>query len=178
MGIRDEEIKRIKKYAEGLGIKVNFKKHRKGVGGAEWDMEDRQITIYISPRTNKTTIILYLLHELGHHLDWIYHNKKDSKEAAKAYELLNSGPMFGDRSDIPEKYRQIIYREEAAGIHYMSIIWKELDLKIPLWKVKLQQELDLCEYRRLANEGKFNTIKEHKEYRKSIKDYYIDKYGK
>lgn len=177
MGIRDDEIKRLKKYAEGLGIKVYFKKYYKGCGGAEWDMDDQSIIIYPSSRYSKTDIILLLLHELGHHLDWIYHNKKDSKDALRAQELLCNGNMYGDRSDIPKKYRDIILREELAGIHYMDIIHKELDLKIPLWKVKMQQDIDASEYRLLASKGRFYTYKEAKEYKKGIKDYYRDKYG-
>ena len=177
MGIRDNEILRLKKYAEGLGIKVIFKKYTKGVGGAEWDMEDRIITLYTSKDDNKTTLILAFLHELGHHLDWVYKNKKLTKQSFKAFELLNAGPIYGERLDIPKKYRDIIYEEEKSGVYYMDIIHRELDLKIPLWKVKMAQDTDLMDYESLSKTGRFLTTKEVRSYRKLNKKYYIERYG-
>lgn len=178
MGIRDTEILRMTKYAEGLGIKVHFKPHEKGCGEAEWDMDTQEIFLYTSSGTSKTTLILSFLHELGHHLDWIYNNKKDTKQAAKAYELLNRGNIEGDRSDIPQKYRNIILKEEESGIYYMDLIYKELDLSIPLWKVKMQQDLDLLEYKTLAKKARFLTNKEARDFRKNNKLYYMEKYKK
>ena len=178
MSYIDDDLKRVLKYAESLGIKVYFKKPIRGAGGAEWDMIDKSIHIYASKSTPKTTILLNMLHELGHHLDWIYNNKSDSAEAFTAYKLLNEGNMFGDRSDIPKHYRKVIYEEETAGVYYMDIIHKELDLKIPLWKVKLEQDLDLFDYRMLYVKGKFSTAKEFKDYNLSKTKKYKRVYGK
>ncbi|PCI45914.1 MAG: hypothetical protein COB41_00560 [Proteobacteria bacterium] len=176
MGIRDRELDRLKKYAQGLGIKVTIRPAKKGEGGAEWDMDVREITLYKSSSSTKTDLILAFLHELGHHLDWIYKNKKDNKECFKAYELLNEGSMYGNRTDIPQKYRDIILQEEIDGVYYMDIIYKELDLKIPLWKVKLAQHMDLIEYKSLSKTGNFLTHKYVKNYRKKIKNKYMKKY--
>lgn len=178
MSYIDNDLKRLLKYAESLGIKVSLKQMIKGAGQAEWDMHDRSITIYTSNSMSKTKIILSLLHELGHHLDWIYNDKQDTEEAHNAYRMLNEGHMFGDRSDVPKRYRDIIYREEKAGVHYMSIIHKELDLKIPKWKVKLQQHLDLYDYEVFMNTGSFPTYQEYKIYKQKIKPKYKRLYGK
>ena len=155
MGIRDDEIKRLTKYAEGLNIKVVFKPYQRGIGSAEWDIENRQIVVFQAPGDSKTKIILAMLHELGHHLDWIYNNKHHSEESLKAFELLNEGSIEGHRFDIPKKYRKIIYEEEKSGIAYMSIIAKECDIKIPHWKVQLEQYMDLLDYEWLYKKGAY-----------------------
>jgi len=178
MGIRDTEISRLKKYAEGLGIKVYFKPYIRGMGIAEWDLDDQSITIYEKKSFSKTDYILTFLHELGHHLDWVYNNRKNDPEDVKAQELLCAGEIEGDRSDIPKKYRKRTYEMEKSGIYYMSIIYKELGLKIPYWKVKLQQDLDIYPYFILYKEGRFPTSKEDKEYRKKMTKIYKNKYGK
>lgn len=174
MGIRDEEINRLKKYAEGLGIKVLFKENCKHNYAADWDMDDRIITIYTKNNESKTDIILSFIHELGHHMDWIYNNKKHSKKSQKAFEMLNDETR---KKKIPKSYRWIILNEELAGIHYMDIIHKELDLKIPLWKVKMQQALDAFQYKTFYKEGRFATEQEYMEYKRSIKEYYKERYN-
>jgi len=176
MGIRDEEIKRIVKYSEGLGIKVRFLPFVKGCGGAEWDMITQEINIFQTKSQTKTETIINLLHELGHHLDWIYNNKVISDEVTKAFTLLNEGNIYGVRTDIPKKYRRIIYKEEKAGIEYMSIIHKELDLKLPLWKLKRRQALDLYDYEMLYKKGRFSTQLEYTIYKNEITDKFKKEY--
>jgi len=177
MGVMDDELKRLKKYAEGLGIKVFFRKYKRGVGGAEWNMLDRSITIFTKRGESVTGVILTFLHELGHHMDWIYSDKTDSEEAMEAYTALNEGKMIGARPDLSLEHRRIILEEELAGIHYMEFIAKELDLKIPFWKVKMQQELDSFEYRLLYEESRFSTTKEYRAYKREIKEKYKKEYG-
>jgi hypothetical protein len=177
MGIRDDEINRLKKYAEGLGIKITLVPFYRGSGGGEWDMSSREITIYTRDDWSKTDYILTILHELGHHLDWVYNDKKDSAISYKAYAMLNQGHMYGPRLDMSQKYRDVLLAEEEAGVYYMDILHKELDLKIPLWKVKMQQELDLYDYVCLSKEGRFSTTKEYRAHRKTIKAHYKKTYG-
>lgn len=171
------DLERLKKYAQSLGIKVYFKPYVRGCGGADWSMEDQSITIYTHGKYSITDYILLMLHELGHHLDWIYNNKKQSKKELIAQEKLCAGKMYGKRPDLSKSIRRTILNSELAGISYMEIIHKELNLHIPLWKVKMQQELDAFDYKMLYNKGRFSTGKEFKEYRKSIKDFYKEKYG-
>jgi len=178
MGIRDEELKRLEKYAQGLGIKVYHKPHVKGCGGAEWDMDDQSIVLYHNNKMSKTKLIIYFIHELGHHLDWVYNNRKDSKAAIKAFEFLGEGHMYGDRSDIPKKYRKVILDEEKAGGEYHETIYKELNIKIPLWKIKMEQHLDMYEYRCLYREARFTKYKEFHKYKKSITKAFKERYGK
>ena len=177
MGIRDDELKRVKKYAEGLGIKVYFKPYVRGTGDAEWDLDDQSITLFVRSKNSKTDLILTFLHELGHHLDWIYSGKKISKQVDNACIKLCDGPMLGYRLDLTQKERDLILQIELDGIHYMEVIYQELNLKIPYWKVKLAQHIDAYNYRMLAEESRFSTKKEGIKERKEMTEYYKDKYG-
>lgn len=175
--IRDEEIRRLKKYAEGLGAKIIEKPSYKGCGGGDWDCDTRTITYYTDKHQSKTDIILNLLHELGHHLDWIYKGKKISKKVLKACEVFYEGVVFGSKAHVSREYRKIIYEEERDGIFYMDIIWKECGLKLPLWKVKLRQYLDLLDYNRAYLDGRFTTAKEYRAIRKEAIPRFKKRYG-
>lgn len=176
MSIADD-LARVKKYAESLGIKVSFKDHYPGEGSAEWDMEGQFINLFVHEGQSKTSILLCLLHELGHHLDWIYNDKIIKKQEHDAQQALCSGNMHGKRPDLTKKQRKLILDSEIAGTNYMPIIHKELDLSIPLWKVKLEQDLDCYEYKMLYKKGRFPTRKEFKDYKRKIKNQYKEKYS-
>lgn len=178
MGIRDVEIARIKKYAEGLGIKVLMKPYTPGSGDGEWDCIERKIIIYVADGQAKSDIILALLHELGHHLDWIYKNKEVPEDVIKAYERLCEGDASGERLDLSKKDRKIILDEELSGIRYMDIIHKELDLKLPLWRVKVCQELDIFAYQTLYDTSKFPTLKQYNNLKKRLTKKFKALYSK
>jgi hypothetical protein len=177
MAVKKDDLTRLMKYAESLGIKVHIKPDSRDGIGAEWDMDTQEICLYTHPKMTNHILVLNLLHELGHHLDWIYNNKKESQEEVKAQQMLGSS-MFGDKSNIPKEYRKIIYESEKAGIAYMSLIHKELDLKISRWKVKLNQYMDMKEYESFYRTGKFLTGAQFSDIKRKKKKYFKDKYGK
>ena len=156
MSYQERDIKKLRTYANSLGLRVHTRKYTRFTGSAEFDSKLKTITIFISSQTTKTDIILSLLHELGHALDEKY-NKCPNREMSKALELLNSGPMIGSRQDIPKKYRGLILQIEKNGVKYMSRIHKMLDLEIPFYKVKHQQDIDLFDYKFLYRYGRFAT---------------------
>jgi len=168
MHIRDKEIQRILKYGEGLGIKIEFKPYTDGIGGGSWGWVDRVIEVYLDGRESKTSIILILLHELGHCLDHQYKEQTVSPEVVFAYMKLNEGKMYGLRDDLSQKERDIILKEELDGISYMELLYIELNLKIPKWKVKLAQELDSYDYTMLAKFGRFSSRTEFKKRKKFL----------
>lgn len=168
MGVRDEDLKRLVHYAKGLGLKVKFRKHIKGIGGAEYDWEHQEIWVYRSSSCSKTTLILNMLHELGHHEDFIAKGRKTTKRVEKAFAKLNDGNIYGYRLDLTKKDREIIWKEERDGIEYMDVIHEAANLKLPRWKVKRAQHLDLAEYNLLYKEGRFLTTKEYRELKQSI----------
>jgi len=175
MNIKDRDIEKLKQCINNFGLKLFFKKYTKLTGSAEY-VAGTSISLFMGSRTTKTDIILSLLHELGHHVDWLK-NRKTDKDSSIALRFLLSGPMVGNRQDIPKKHRKKILQIEKAGVKYMSMIHKRLKLEIPLYKVKHQQEIDIFDYKFLYENGRFATSIEAQQVYKKIGDY-RKKYGK
>jgi hypothetical protein len=173
----DNELNRLIKYAESLDVKVLFPKYKRGYGAADWSWIDQTINVYVHSKNTKIGLLFSLLHELGHHLDWIYKKKRIPSNVYLAYNKLVDGHMDGFRTDLDKNTRRIILQEELDGIHYMEFIFKELDLKVPYWKLKLQQKLDIYDYKMLYKKGRFSTTAEFEKYKKRVKTFCKKKYG-
>lgn len=129
---RDEELRRILLYAKGLGIKIRIANYAWDDSGEFAHEPVSEININKRVHTSKTELILTILHELGHHLYFVY-TKKEIPEAAYVKKAS-------------KRERKKLYEYEAAGIAYMLIIWTELNLKIPRWKVEKSMEQDTWVY--------------------------------
>jgi hypothetical protein len=155
MNIRDREIARILLYAKGLGLRVRIANYAHNEAG-DWGHDPiAEITINKRVHTTKTELILTLLHELGHAVYFAYTKQPIPKAA---YE---SGPHT-------KKARRKLYEYEAAGIAYMSNLYTELQLGIPLWKVKRAMEQDTWAYEVYMLTGEFPSKTERKEKYKSL----------
>lgn len=149
MGIRDKEIERIRLYCRGLGIRLTIKDYPWD-DSAEWSNEPKHI-INVNKRRNvtKTQLILTLLHEIAHA---IFH--------------IHTGIEIPDASILPEpvskKERKKLYEFEKDSLAYMPIIYKELSLKIPEWKVNVAKEIDAWFYEYYYLNGKYPSKKEAK----------------
>lgn len=159
MGIRDKEIQRIEKYAEGLGLKVKWETHKKGDPGATWERESQILTIYTWSRQSKVSIILLFLHELGHHMDWIYSGKITDKKVEDAYgdEAKRTSKK---NPKLSKDRRKLIYDSECNGIQYMLIIAKELNLKLKESRILLEMEIDKWFYYHYYLTGNIPTRKQ------------------
>lgn len=155
MGIRDEEIKRLIFYAKGMGVKVTiYNKSAKNMA-AEWSLDGTTIVVYKSPGKTKTDVILDLLHELGHHV-WFVHEKERQpdlkfEEAIERENLVEEDPS----EKTPTHLRKKIYDVEKAGTDWWMTIYKDTNLKIPLWKVHAAIEFDTWMYEQYWLEGAF-----------------------
>jgi hypothetical protein len=169
MGIRDEEIARLKKYAQGLGLTVVAKKYRRGDPGATYDDETQTIELYMWPGQSKTRVILNFLHELGHHMDWV-HNLRRNPTSLVLIDALRREWARTSRKDpvVPKSRRKLIYEMECRGIDYMDLIAKELGIKIPLWKIYAEQEYDKWIYYRYYQTGNMPMERESYQKQKSI----------
>lgn len=135
MGIRDDELKRLEKYAQGLGVKVSYKKYIKySMDAATWATDGSEISVFTRSEKSKTDLIMDLVHELGHHLSFIYNNKEVPKKLniALTKEMIDINPTLDQRKAILDF--------ELLGMMYHDTIIKEVDLKIPKWKFKLENE--------------------------------------
>lgn len=161
MNSRDRDLLKLKKHIKSLGLKLYYRKYTKNTGSAEY-LSGEFITLF-KKKTTKKDIIMCLLHELGHHYDWLTNPVMDPLTTAALFYLSN-GPMQGKRQDIPKKYRKAIYKTECNGVRHMTAIHKELQLEIPYNLVVLQQSYDLYDYETLYKEGKFPTKKEYRKF--------------
>lgn len=154
--IRDREIERLRRYAQGLGVKVSIVYKPRIADSAAWTTDGSEIIVYTNNNQSKTDIVLSLVHELGHHL-WFIHEKKrklDLKfEEALSYE---SSPNY----NVPKRFRKHILDTEIAGVQYWDVIIKDVDIRIPEWKVKMAAEFDIWQYEVYYKTGKFPSNKE------------------
>lgn len=137
-----KDLKKLRAYARSLGIKVTVKRWKPSLKvdwGAEWilDPPPQQIILYPRSYTTTTTLVLNLLHELGHHLDFVHRNKVVSDLEGQA--IYNEG-IKG--RVLTQKERHFVRQSEYLGTGYMEPIWTELGLSVPLWKVRGDVDTD------------------------------------
>jgi hypothetical protein len=164
MSIRDKEIERLIHYAKGMGVKVILyhKDDKDAVG--EWTTDGSEIRIFMGKRANKTKVILTLIHELGHHV-WFVH-EKDRQPDLKFDDALTKAE--GNGNPIPKYLRKRIYNEELAGTAWWDAIYKETDIKVPLWKMKAEMEFDMWMYETYYETGFFPRGKARDDKHKEI----------
>lgn len=154
-----KELNRTVKYAEGLGIKVRFLKDNPKIDcSAEWDLSGKEITVYYKDKETKTSLILSLVHELAHHLDFVYNNRRHNKSLIKAL----------DADKPTRKQREIIYQDEVNGAAYQEIIYNELHLKLPKWKLLVERDWSLEVYKHKIDNPFGMPKLEKKELRKKL----------
>lgn len=163
MPIRDDEINRLVKYAEGLGVKVKFFFTVNPLADAEWTLDGTEIRIYRKKHQSKTDIILSLVHEIGHHI-WFIH-KKDRQPDLKFEEALDRQNLFDTdltATPAPKKFRKKILDTEKDATVWWDIIYKDTNLKIPKWKLDVAKKFDIWAYEVYYKTGFFPNKKEKK----------------
>jgi len=166
MGVRDEELKRLVLYARSLSSNVIFnylKSNETLVEGAAWDSSTQEITINISLNQSKITTIIYLIHELGHHLSYIYdYNKINPKNLDTALVRFEQGlPLY-------KRHRKLILEDELRAMKYWKIIYTDTGLKFPKYRMYLERELDNWAYNYLYQVGRLPLKKEFYVKRKEL----------
>jgi hypothetical protein len=156
MGIRQRELDRLIKYAQGLDLKVSF--ISKNVEhAADWVIDGSEIRIYTRKNKSITDTILSLIHELGHHL-WFIH-KKERQSDLKFEEAIDRENLSIEHSnkETPKHLRKKIYLVEKEGIQYWDVIVKDTNIKIAKWRIELQAEFDIWQYEYYYRYGSFPT---------------------
>lgn len=151
--VRDEEIKRLVKYAEGLGLRVKFS-YKLGADSASWTLDGTEIWINQNPYNSKTETILSLIHELGHHL-WFIHQRDRQPDLKFEEAIVRHDSHMESNSITPKNLRQKILRVEREGTKWWEVVYKDTNIKIPLWKVHLAMEFDIWMYEEFAETGFF-----------------------
>lgn len=167
--VRDEELKRLIKYAQGLGIRVVFKPRNGSQDEASWSLDNTEIEIFTTKRTSKLDMILSLVHELGHAQHNIH--EKDRQVDKKLEKTIDHIDELDAQGEIPAKSkRKILLEDEIAGTLYWESIYKETNLKFPKWRLQAQMEIDIAMYEVYYEEALFPRGKRKKDLIRKIKE--------
>lgn len=170
--VRDEEIKRLIHYAKGLGVKVIIYSKTRSDAKAEWALDGSMIQVYAGSRRSKTNIILDLIHELGHHV-WFIHEKNREPDM-KFDEAITRENLFEIETDVPtpKHLRKKIWDVEVAGTHWWDVIYKDTNVKIPMWKVEAAKEFDMWVYEVYYETGHFPKGEYRENHYREVQDKY------
>lgn len=178
MGVRDDELTRLIKYAEGMGLRVIIKNRpRGGDASASWALDGSEIAIYNSDGDSKTDLILSLIHELGHQI-WFVH-EKDRQPDPKVDEAVTRQELFDEKlheSPAPKNLRKEILDMEKKGTLWWDSIYKETNMKFPMWKLEAAKEFDLWQYEVYYETGFFPKRDVRRDYRAKVRTKYRNKY--
>lgn len=158
---RDDEINRLIRYAQGMGLSVRFKPYIKySRDEAEWKIDGSQITIFVKNSTSKLEKVLSLIHEIGHHKSFIDNGRKIDP---KVEEALDSEET---------RHRKRVLESERADMVYWSDIYRDTNCSFDLKILEKQKELDIWSYEVYYETGSWPTGKEKVQKRKELKKKY------
>lgn len=158
---RDDELKRLVKYAEGMGLKVKFSSAAVVKDAAEWAIDGSEIVIFTRNNDSKTEILLSMIHEIGHHV-WFIHEKNRQPDLTFEKAIDRQNLFDEDLSDTPppKKMRKKILDIEVAGTQYWEMIYKDTNMQFPIWKMYAAMEFDIWVYQNYFKTGHFPKNKE------------------
>lgn len=160
---RDDEINRLIRYAQGMGLSVRFKPSKKGSkDAAEWVTDGSEITVYVSPNSSKIEKILSLIHEISHHKAWIDNERQMDPKVEEAL----------DSEENKKIHRKRIFDMEVNDSVYWEDIYKDTNCKFDIKKLHVQREYDLWQYEVYYETGKFPKGKDKKKKYKELKNKY------
>lgn len=160
---RDEELNRLIRYAQGMGLSVRFKPYIKGSKtSAEWVTDGSEITIYVSNRCSKIEKILHLIHEIAHHKAFINNERELDPKVDKALD-------FGDNG---KRDRKHLLDMETNDSNYWEEIYRDTNCQFNIERLHKQRELDLWWYEVYYETGHGVTTKQSKEKKKELRKKY------
>lgn len=170
MGIRDKELERLIKYAEGTGLKVKMNNTESDQGCGGWATDGTELILYLKTHRSKIEQILTMIHEISHHV-WFIHkkNREPDLKFEEALERQNLYEVDEAVTPAPKHMRKKILDVEIAGSRWWETIYKETDMKFPIYKMHLQMEFDLWIYEEYYETGHFPSSKDRKAKWKEIR---------
>lgn len=161
--VRDDELNRLIRYAQGLGLSVRFKPYIKGSRTkAEWLTDGTEITIYTYSQCSKLEKILSLVHEISHHRAWI----KDGRELDPRVE-----EALDDEEGKKRNRKRILDMETEDSKHWEDI-YRDTNLQFNIEKLHKQRDFDLWQYRVYYETGEFPTVKEKAQKKRELRRKY------
>jgi len=130
---RKKQILKIIKYAKNI-LNINIKiiessyleESKTSAGGYSCATNNKSAYIELINSYHGLPTIFILLHEIGHHIDYLKRGLVTKEEVAYEYypENINEAPC-------PEKYSKLIIHAEDMAVYYARELATFLDLKIP-----------------------------------------------
>ena len=159
MGIRDDELNRLIRYCQGMGLSVRFKPYVRGSKtAAEWTTDGSEIAIYVTSKCSKVEKILSLIHETAHHKAWIDNKRQIDPKVEEAL----------DSEENKRSHRKRLLDMERNDSIYWEDIYKDTNCQFPIWKLHAQKEMDLWQYEFYYEHGVFPKKKAKDKKRKEI----------
>lgn len=125
-----------------------------------------KIAVYQEPNTSKTTIVLRLLHEVGHHLDRLHCTKEFLAAEKVVIDLeINGGKLN-------KKQRSVIWASECRATDYMDKLASDLCLSIPMYKVKAEAEADRRAAWQYFQTNTWPSAKMHRAYVTALRKFF------
>jgi hypothetical protein len=158
-----KEFNRLKKYAEGLGIKVTFKKDDHPDAMAEWAIDGSEITIYNKDKTGILQLCLTFYHELAHHAAWLANGRKGNLVTNKILDKQIKDKPLNSRE------RKHLYEMEKRESDFQELIHYEVGSKIPLSRLKEEITFDVWLYEFYWKEDRWPNGREQKDFRRKYR---------
>lgn len=160
--IRDEEINRLIRYAQGMGLSVRFKPYVPfSKTAAEWSLDGKEVVVYTSSSDSKLDMVLSLIHELGHHKGFIENGRKIDPKIEEA---------INDEEKAKSRYKVLQYEIEDSK-HWVQI-YKDTDCRFNPKRLEKQREFDIWAYEVFYKTGKFPTCKAKKNKKRQLRERY------
>jgi hypothetical protein len=169
--IRDLEFDRLIHYAKGLGIKVTVYEKSDDSALALWVIDGSEILVYKGSTNTKIRLVLALIHEISHHL-WFVHdrNREIWPEFDEAVTLQGAVDRKERKELVPKHLRKAIRDMEHASLAWWEIVYKETNMKFPLWRLAVEQAYDYWIYENYYENGTFAKKKDSRKYLKELQN--------
>ena len=163
--VRDNEIQRLIKYGQGMGVAVRFKPYIKySKFEAEWALDGSEIVIFTKPRDSKLQKVLSLIHELSHHKAFVNNGRTIDPKIEEALD-----------SDNNKIHRKRVLNMEVSDSQYWEEIYRDTDCRFNINILHREKEHDLWAYQIYSKTGKFPTHKENLAKAKELRKKYRSK---
>lgn len=160
--IRDEEIKRLIRYAQGMGVAVRFKPYVRGGNEAESSLDGTEIIIYEASRTSKLDKVLSLIHEIAHVKGFIDNDRAVDPKIEEAID-----------SDENKRHRKRVLDMETMDSNYWVDIYRDTNCQFGLDRLEMQRNYDLWQYEVYYETGDFPSNNEKTRKRKELRKKYL-----
>ena len=161
--VRDREIQRLIRYAQGMGVSVRFKPYIRGsMNGGGWTVDGSEIVVYVSPGDSKVQQVLTLIHEIAHHKGFIENNRQTDPKVIEALE------------DEEEKKisRKRIFVDEVSDMQYWEQIYKDTGCTFDIRKMYFDKDFQAWSYETFYETGKFPMGEEKTNKKKELRKKY------